>query len=323
MSMKKNIKKMYSFVTVMAFALALAFPIIGTSPEVVHAQMCNPGQTSGNLGGYAYSPHIGNIYMSTEAWNEHESSETTVSFSVSYDTQLQVWTGRGWNPYVGWIDFGGENTILTWYRQAQMESVVTDPSAWGYMNSIIDLSEVVYSTNAGSFVGYGTHGDFTIDGGTITTDTPVGAQLIDFSNVILDLDPGDCHERVDVLLNGQPVIYRQVCPIPAPLIQWASQDVTNCTATQGLWTGDKGPSGEEFASGSITGTNTPVTFRLSCTGVGSGATVYGEAYASCGEGSGPGDPGEPGGGGPGGGGPGGGGTIDPTTGVIIPDFREV
>lgn len=313
MSMKQTMKKISSLITIGVFGIIGAVPAVGIAPQIADAQMCNPGDTTGNLSGYAMTETIGAIYMSTESWNADPlgigHAQTSVNFSVSFDRQINRWNGRGWNPHVGWVDFGQTNPNLIVPQNAQMESVAANPSDWGEWNSFINLSGVNYVTDPGIFVGYGTNGDYTILGGTGTIDDVVGTGYIDFSNVSLLLN-SNCNESVDVLLNGVNVLYRPQCPITAPVIQWTSNDVTNCVATQGLWSGTKSTAGSEGASGPITESNTPVVFRLSCTGIGSGAVVYGDAYASCG------DIGDPGGGG----GPGG---IDPTTGVVIPDFREV
>lgn len=306
----------------MLMMLVMGFvPTLNVAPEYAYAQNCNPGETSGNIRGYAMTDHIGAIYMNTESWNADPlglgNTPTSVYFSVSFDRQTGFWSGRGWNAHVGWVDFGEVDPSLSYSKQARFEASAANPQSWGGLEPIIDLSAVSYVNDPGGFVGLGTNGDYSISGGSTTLDTPVGARYVDFSNVILDLTVGDCNERVDILLNGVTTLYREQCPIPAPVIQWTTNDVTNCIATQGLWSGMKGVSGQELASGMITESNQPVTFRLSCTGVGSGGTVYGDAIASCGEVTGPEpDPGNPGGGtGP--------VIIDPTTGLPIPDFREV
>ena len=297
-------KKIYSIT--ITFALIATSLVIAPASEV-YAQ-CVPGETPGNLYGYAMTDEIGAIYMSTETWNDDPLSEghatTSEEFFVSYDRQLDLWSGRGWNPHVGWVDFGDINAANITARTAEFESIKNNPAAWGNWDPLVDLSPVVYETDPGGFEGFATNGDYTIGGGDGSNDDYVGAGNIDFSNVGLQVVPSTCDEAVNVLLNGVNILYNESCSISAPTIQWTSVDVSNCQTSAGLWSspGLRGTTGSETASGSITTGNTPLVFRLKCIGDGSGADVFGTAIASCGTGP---------------------DIIDPTTGIVIPEFKEV
>ncbi|MCA9352108.1 hypothetical protein KC866_01840 [Patescibacteria group bacterium] len=291
--------------------LVLLFVTVLVSGTPTAYAQCNPGETSGNLYGVAMTDEIGAIYMSTESWNDDPLGEghdaTTVEFYVSYDRQSNTWNGRGWNPYAGWVDFGGTNAANITARTAEFESVKQDPDSWGNWDPTIDLSPVSYEVDPGEFVGLATNGDYTGGGGGAGDDDYVGAGNIDFSGVELQTTVGSCDETVDVLLNGVNILYQESCPISAPTIQWTTNDITpnSCETGVGLWTGGSGSSradsGSETASANITDSNTPVVFQLHCEGADSGTTVTGTAFASCGTD----DP------------------IDPTQGIIIPEFREV
>ncbi|MCA9352997.1 hypothetical protein KC901_02340 [Patescibacteria group bacterium] len=309
--MKHFAKILYSsFTAGMLLVAGLGF--IQFSPTSVYAQ-CTPGETSGNLYGYAETEAIGPIYMSTESWNDDPleigHGTTTQEFSVSYNRQTERWDGRGWSPYIGWVDFGQTNSANIIAQTAEFESVLNNPDAWGNWDPTIDLSPVTYTTDPGGFVGLATNGDYTIGGAGETDDDLVGAGWIDFSNVSIETTAGDCDETVNLILDGVNILYQESCPIGAPEIQWTSVDVSDCETDVGLWASPgsrptQNTSGET-AGGSITESNTPVVFKLKCIGDGSGSEVYGTAIASCGSDCTNDD------------------CVDPTSGVVIPEFKEV
>ena len=319
--MKISMKKVYSLGIVGALLFSSAFVMLFTNkPTDVYAQ-CTADSNIGNLYGYATTSNgIGNIYMSTDSWNDpiHGNPVSTVDFSVSYDRQTETWSGRGWNENVGWVDFGEINAANIPARTAEFESVKANQAGWGFWNPTIYLENVSYVTDPGEFVGIGYNGDFTSEGDA-TVEEPVGAGLIDFSNVQIIESP--CNEYVDVTLNNVNVLYQSNCPISAPTIRWATTGVVqdSCEVDAGLWQGGIGASkpnndySGELATGgttSINSGNTPQVFRLKCERQSSpGNYVYGSAFASCGEIA---DcpPGET-------------CVIDPTTGVVIPVFKEV
>ena len=306
--MKTQMKIVYSFA--LTLVLVLGGFALGSQPSQVLAQ-CVPGETTGNLYGVAQTEAIGPIYMSTLTWNDDPLGvghpATSQIFSVSYSQTTGLWDGRGWSPYAGWVDFGETNAANISLQQAQFESVLNDPSGWGNWDPNIDLSPVSYSTDSGSFIGLATNGDYTVGGAGSGEDDLVGAGWIDFSTVTLDITLGDdCDENIDLILDGSNILYRDTCPIAPPTIQWTSTDVSNCETDIGLWASDglrptQNTSGET-AGGSITTSNTPVVFRLKCIGDESGNDVYGSAIASCGDDDGP---------------------TDPTSGIVIPEFKEV
>jgi len=278
-----------------------------TYPAHTALAQCTSGQTSGNLSGYATTENIGRIYMSTESWNTYETPNTSTSFSVTYDQQTNTWDGRGWNEYVGWVDFN--------IREAELSGPRDNPTAWGNWYHVVDMSEVTYILDPGEFQGIGTNAEYTSNNGGSSTDDPVGAGDVSFTNVQLDNEPDPgCDEYVDILLNGVNILYKETCNISSPTISWTTTDVSNCVTDGGLWQnpGTRGTSGSQTASGSITEANTPVRFKLKCIGNQSGSEVTGIAFASCGpinddddDDDGDGNP------------------IDPTSGVVIPDFKEV
>ena len=279
---------------------------------------CVPGETPGNVYGYLTTETIGNIYLSTESWNDNETAQTSVEFYVTYDRQLNRWGGRGWNELAGWVDFGLINPSNTLNQTAEFANVKADPINYGNWNSLITgLGNVNYNQDTGQFVGTAINEKITINGGNTSIDDLVGAGEIGFEHVEYQTELTGCDETVNLFLNGVSTLYKSVCPISTPKITWTSESVIDCETDAGLWQnpGSRNPENTvgENASSSITTANSPQLFRLKCTGEGSGSTVYGTAIASCG----PTDPNDPGGG------SGGGTGIDPTSGIVIPDFKEV
>lgn len=322
-------KKLYSFgITTALLVTSFAFL---PPQQIVNAQACIPGESPGNLFGYAWSDEIGPIYMSSETWNADPLSEghaqTSVGFYVTFDRQISLWGGRGWNPVVGWVDFGEVDSANIAQRRAEFESIKNNGDAWGDLESKIYLGNetvelypgdfyevpgITYETETGSFEGLAWNGTSTMAGSGPGDDDIVGAGSINFANVQLETELTNCDEAVNIVLNGVNVLYQETCSISKPTITWTSVDVSNCRTNVGLWSlpGERGTSGNELASGDITLANTPVIFRVRCTGDGSGASVYGTAYASCGPSTGCTNPD-------------GCNPIDPTTGIVIPEFKEV
>ena len=290
-------------------------------PQVSHAA-CNSSTTSGNLYGVIDTEMVGPIYVSTESWNDdpaNAADQTSVNFFVNYDRSTRLWSGRGWNETFGWVDFGYTNPSNTPDEIFEFEHIKDDnnPSNpeqyedWGGLTHEVDVSGISYTTNTGAFSGSTYHGGYTA--GASGDDEIVGGGDITFNNLQY-IENTNCNESVDITLNGANILYRQTCPIPEPTIRWVTQDIVSgsCVTDSGLWNtpptsrADNNPSGEQ-ASGDITSANTPVTFRLKCEGSDTRADVFGTAVASCGPT----------------GGPGGGGPIDPTTGLVIPNYIEI
>src|SRR5690606_10976821 len=109
-------------------------------------------ETPGNIYGYLTTETIGNIYLSTESWNDNETAQTSVEFYVSYDRQLNRWSGRGWNENAGWVDFGQMNPNNTLNQTAEFATVKADPINYGNWNPLITgLGNVTYNENLGQF----------------------------------------------------------------------------------------------------------------------------------------------------------------------------
>jgi hypothetical protein len=318
--MRKITQQLYSF----ALAGILVFSVFtGISFETPIAQaQCTAESGNGNLEGYAVMSNIPNgndnrIYMSTESWNDEESTQTGESFGVTYNRQTDTWGGKGWSSEFGWVDFGEINSNNVTAQRAQFTEMVNDPNGyWGNWDADIDLSDVDYSSDPGGFSGYGVNGGKTATPDD-TLDSPVGVGFIDFSNVVLNNNELPCNEYVDVTLNNVNILQQENCNIPAPRIRWRTTNVVpgTCETVAGLWQGPTGASkpddGAENATGDITATNSPQVFRLKCERQSSpGNYVYGEAYAICGETIGC-DP-----------------NVDPNCspiggGIVIPEFKEV
>jgi hypothetical protein len=313
--MSITIKQIYSF-TLSASLVFGAFMFMTDAIPDVHAQTCSDGDTLGNLRGHAQTDNFGKIYMSTESWNDDAAamghSTTTFEFSVSYNRTLNTWDGFGWSPYAGTVDFGEINSDNITARTAEFTDVMGD-TAWGNLNPVIDLSEVSYESDPGGFEGRGSHQGYTMIN-DLEIDQPVGANTVDFSSVRLIKPP--CNEAVDLFLSGtsgqrSSYIYQDTCPILKPNITWNTRDIESgsCVTGVGLWSGGSGvkkndvDSQGELASDKITNENSPVTFKLICTGAGSDSRVTGTAIAQCGTTEGP---------------------INPTpNGLLIPVFTEV
>lgn len=314
--------KIYGLILTCALVVSGIMMSVNNNPEPVYAQTCNAGDSVGNLFGYATMSNLPStdskdrIYMSTESWNDYESVTTSQQFAVNYNRQTGTWGGRGWSPEIGWVDFGENHPLNVTNKTATFEEIRTDTNGdWGNWNPIIELSDVSYNSDPGGFVGQGANADFT-GNSNIGHDDYIGAGYIDFSNVQLIESP--CNEYVDVTLNNTNILYQSSCDINNPTIRWTTTNIVpgSCQTAGGAWQGNaNGASkpdnntGNSEQAGDITTTNTPQIVRLQCEGAGSGATIYGEAYASCGEIA---DcpPGET-------------CIIDPTTGVVIPEFKEV
>ncbi len=292
--MKKTITAL--LISALVIPLFLSYWIIKNPSSHVDAQTCDPNETPGNLLGYALTENLGPIYMSTESWNQaYPSNQTTVSFYVVYDKQTGLWSGRGWNETVGWVDFSYDVVGKQARFEQPGEAYDNGSDEWGNWPGVIELgitqeldgeliTPVQYSNNTGGFIGLGLDASLTGGGTNPSDDEYVGAGVVDFSNV--QFVNSDCREYVNLFLNDISVLHSTVCPINAPRIKWTSEGVSNCQTVEGLWNNpgtraNQNVSGET-ATGTINDTNTPVLFSIKCVGQQSGADVYGRAIASCG-----------------------------------------
>lgn len=236
-----------------------------------------------NLNGWIDTEHLDRVYVNTESWNNVSVNPTSsVNFGVEYNRQSGIWSGRGWNETVGWIDFSYDQIN----HLAQFEIPPTDPEAWGSWNGEVDLSAVSYSAQSGVFEGLGF--DSHIDTGGVfdsSEDDAVGSGQWTFAN--LEFTGSECPENVNLFLSGTPFLHSTTCDIDNLDIdiQWSSENVTNCNSTIGPWNNNgfsqyTGTTNHPTAD--ITDINTPVLFKLECIGDYSGNSVEGVAVASCG-----------------------------------------
>ncbi len=295
-------------ITTIFLGIALVFGLFSLSSEKqVDAQACSAGVTPGNVSGYIQTDNFDAIYLSSDSWNEyHPDLPTNETFFVTFDplaTGQGTWSGRGWSPYLGWVDFSGVNADGDYLPgNIVFSELETDEGREqsGNMTPYADISDIRYETDGGLFVGSAFHGTETIENDDGTHDIVVGAGNLDFSTVIL-ASAAPCQETVDVYLNNTPYLYEETCSIDDIEIRWNAINATDCRTGAGLWTspGSLSDSGTQ-PSDSVTTTNTPQIFQVICTGEGSDAEITGSAVASCGATA-----------------------VDPTTGVVIPTYTEV
>lgn len=285
-----QLKKIYSITLGIAMVFGV-YTFFGEQAPSVDAQSCSTGQTSGNLFGYLETDNIGYIYLSTESWNDDPLGEghgtTNQGFSVSYDRLTDRFDGRGWSPYVGWVDFGEVMQSHSTNKVAEFEAPSNDSDSWGNWNPIIDLRNVTYQTDPGGFVGQGYNGDYTYVNDE-EHDNAVGSGYVSFENVAI-VEP-ICSQFVSLTLNGQSDIYRNTCPVNETItINWASENVSNCRETSGNWSGpnlnnlpNPYQNGSDYTfTGNVTASSPSDTVTISCIGD-NGQTVTDSAQISCG-----------------------------------------
>ena len=245
----------------MLFAMAI--------PHAIHvsAQTC----PAGDLSGVAETDTLEDIYMSTQSWNNNNNTQSSISFQVSHNN-TNGWSGRGWSPYLGWIDFNGNSATLT---------TVAQNSKWGNFPTNIDLTGV---TPEGNVQGY--NGHYTaVDDETI--DNLVGAGYINFSNVIeCPYITDDRSEIINLYLDGQKNL-NGTCDVGTPEITWFSENVTNCRTGSGPWVSPGSrPANRTTGSGEylgelITKDNPSQSISLSCVGTITGSPITVTASGSC------------------------------------------
>lgn len=286
-----RLQKFYSIA--LGFAMVFgAYTYLGEMAQPAQAQTCSANETSGNLSGYLETDNLGYIYLSSQTWNEDPLGEghgtTAENFSVTYDRIDKRFNGRGWSPYAGWVDFGQINPEHSANNIAEFEDMETNPGRWGNVTPFIDVSNVVYQTDPGGFVGSAYHGEYTYFISEDDDDRS-GAGYISFENVSL-IDP-QCPQYVNLVLNGQTDIQRNSCPISGTInINWAGENVTDCRATSTNWSGPSlgnlpSPSyqtGNAYTySGTINNNNPTDIVTISCTGE-NGQIVTDSANIRCG-----------------------------------------
>jgi hypothetical protein len=307
--MKKTLKKIYSIALGLLLVLGI-YSQIPKNPDQVQAQApCVGGQTAGNLYGYLETDEMGYIYLSTESWNDDLAGEghdpTSEVFSVGFDRQTNRFSGRGWSPYAGWLDFETNSTD----QIAEFESMRPENdtnNTWGNLTPVIDVSNISYQTDPGGFVGTAFHGNET---GDDDNGTLYGAGNINFSNLSI-IDPA-CTQFVSLTLNGASDIYRSSCPVGGTIqINWASENVNNCFIASDNWSAtintllpNEYQSGNNYTYiGSAVNNSNPQSnpIKITCTGS-NGQNVSDTARISCGS------------------------TVEPpiTGGIVVPTYQEV
>ncbi len=254
----------------------------------------------GNLYGYIQTEHLGKIYLSTESWNhDHQDETTDVVFYTNYDRQLGVWSGRGWNEKIGWVDFSYDqmHDIVRFEEPGEdYDNGVKD--TWGNWRGEADLSDVVYAVANGEFHGEGIDRDDDTGGGD-AADSPVGSGKWFFDHVQFQDSP--CEQSVNLFIGGTPYYYQKECPVQKEnmVIQWTTENIESgtCQSVAGLWDSTSRPDQNTgttvHANAQVTEDNSPVLFKLRCTGKYSGTDIEGIAVAACGKNGDPNDPENP------------------------------
>lgn len=200
----------------------IAFAVLGTliafaAMLIMTTQQSTAQVQTGDLSGYAYSnvEGVGWISMSCE----NDGSCGSVNYGVNIDNSGN-WSGRGWSPNVGWINFGGSAEVPAQCgpRPSTTTSGVT--TGWAYLasSSGASLQDSGAITGCISMSGtaldgtpYGVEVDYATDtlggyawsGYDVQTDTTgdgsndwqsngianVGLGWINFSNVSITTDP--------------------------------------------------------------------------------------------------------------------------------------
>jgi hypothetical protein len=297
-------------ITAVSLLTALALIVPGGQTQ---AQDCSTytEQNNGNLLGYIVASNLPSTNEENRIWVSSTVDPWSggPSYGVTYDRDLELLSGRGWNEHLrAWVDFD-----LGTSDQARVTDNEGNPAGgfqWGYWDGLVEaLDNLEYSTNVGGFIVYGEQPhDSQFVSGTGQGDVPVGLGELFFDQVVFDISeveiPDECREYVDLLANGSTSVNLEPCGQTVELV-WNSNNVVpgSCqTVDNGAPWLNPGPRDEtEFGgetSGLITESNTPNYFRLECEGSISGNPVIGVARVACEE-----DPDE----GPGPGGPGGSG----------------
>lgn len=298
--------------TIVGFFIPPLFP----SRNAEATQSCS-GE-SGNLEGTIMTDNMGDIYLSKESWDtSHPSNPADVDFYVSYNTETGVWSGRGWNENVGWVDFNydqqGKKVRFVapgeeYDRLHDSDPNNDEPVEWGNWRGVADLSAVSYSVQDGHFYGKGHDEDGTTGDGD--EDETVGSGEWSFEKVNL-FDPV-CPEQVHLLFNINGTLtseyHKDTCPIgdKSLILQWTSEGVHDCKSIAGPWDLISRPSQN-------TGTDVRNTdeidgsavFKMECKGDYTGVNVVTTVSASCGE-NGPGDDDD-----------------DENNGIVVPKIIEV
>lgn len=249
---------------------------------------------SGNLYGYITTDNVGPIYVDSASY-ESATGSSVGDFYVNYDKQDKIWSGKGWNDNVGWVDFS--------YDQMNHLARFVDPGEesdtgcaengtcdkWGGWNGQADLSGIQYLAQNGVLVGDAEEYQNNTGGeSSEAEDDYIGSGVWHFDHVGFK-DPA-CPEEVHLFINEKRSWYSPKCPadLNNAVMQWTSQNVHDCksTKTAGFWDlkdrDAENTSQNVTVNGTITEDNSPVIFEIECIGDLTGSTVNSYVTASCG-----------------------------------------
>lgn len=260
----------------------------------VDAESCTGN--SGNLEGYIQTQNLGKIYVSKESWdNDHPGNPSDTDFYVRYDTEQGIWSGKGFNEQVGWVDFdynqqGRKARFVApneeYDRLHDSDSNNDEPVRWGNWRGVADLSNVEYDVQHAKFVGTGIDKDPHTGGGD--PDEVVGSGKWNFDNVALI--KSSCPEQINLFFNVNGILrnsyHKSTCPIAEEelTLQWTSEGVHDCESIAGPWDLIARP--DENTGTSVHNTSDidgVAYFKLKCIGDYTGNDVIRTAKASCGE----------------------------------------
>ena len=299
-------KKLYN----LGITLLVIAGMFSTGSQVT-AQSCDAyiNQDVNNLLGYIVASDLPSSNQDNHIWVSSKDDPWTggPNYGVSYDRDLGIFSGRGWNEGLRvWVDFDMGTT-----DEAQVLDSAGDPIGgfqWGYWNGEIKgVDNTIYSTNQGGFITSGTKNadidnDGTPDGtytwpydaqyvsGSSQNDTPVGMGQLDFSQVVFDTSsaniPSECREYVDVLADGKSSKNLSTCSADNVTLTWNSKNIDpgSCTTvSNGAPWVSPGARQEVNLSGENSGTITGKSiFGIRCLGSITGNQITGNAAVTCG-----------------------------------------
>mgnify|MGYP000206325536 CR=1 FL=1 len=304
----KIFKKKTNMLIVAMLLTASLFLIQSTG---LNAQDCSTyeDQNQGNLLGYILASNLptdsdghGNkIYVSSfdDIWTSGE------TYDVSYDRDTNLFSGRGYNRHIGFVDFDYGTS-----DQAYAPDAANNSYGWGDFGAyIFGLDELSYSNNAEQFLLSGDEdGNGVIDGsetgsgvynseyvsGQADGDAPVGLGQLDFSNVDIDTSgvfvPIECQEIVNLSVNGSPEAHINTCGGTVDLTWSISDQIESgsCVAVSNSapWINPGSRSNTNILGETSGAINDTVNFIFECEGSVSGNTIRDTAKVTCGSTSG-------------------------------------
>ena len=201
--------------------------------------------------GYACSQNIGCFSLnSVSSAGQTGYAAQPASFKVQYDTVTNLFSGSGWSPIVGQVDFGQTcspiTPAITGTKCAKVLLATQNQSSAGGWGGVIDMQNVQVSTPGGStFSGRGWEG-WDVDGGG-QTPSDVGVGWVDFTNASLSpVPPVTCGTA-----NGQTV---STAPTTGLCSDSSTPTVSGPTGGQYTWTCGTNPNTVSCAAtDSVTG----------------------------------------------------------------------